>query len=126
MTAKNSIRKSAPPRAFEATLAHLVKTNWLPRPNRTKKRPDRKSLLRRFLPRPAAPQPVPGNVVPDPVQVAVFAIGRVGLASVRAYATGTEVRVTAPDEATAAILRAALAETVQSRITDRLIRIDVG
>jgi hypothetical protein len=42
---------------------------------------------------------------------------------VRACASGVEVRVAAPDEATAAVFRAALAETARRRATDQLIRI---
>ena len=68
-----------------------------------------------------------GSVVvsPDPVSLAIFAIDRVGPAAVRACASGVEVRLAAPDEATAAVLRAALAETARRRRTDRLIRIVV-
>ena len=62
---------------------------------------------------------------PDPVLLAVLAIDRVGPAAVRACASGVEVRVTAPDEATPRILRAALAQTGRRRGTDRLIRIVV-
>ena len=62
---------------------------------------------------------------PDPVSLAVLAIDRIGPASVRACASGVEVRVTAPDEATATVLRAALAQTARRRRTDRLIRIIV-
>ena len=46
-----------------------------------------------------------------------------GRASLRASFTGTEVRVTVPDAAIAAIFEAAIAETMRSRSTDRLIRI---
>ena len=59
---------------------------------------------------------------PDPVLLAIFAIDRDGPAAVRACASGVEVRVTAPDEATAAVFRAALAETARRRGTDRLMR----
>jgi hypothetical protein len=62
---------------------------------------------------------------PDPVLLAVLAIDRVGPAAVRACASGVEVCVTAPDEATARVLRAALAQTSRRRRTDRLIRIVV-
>src|SRR5215831_12732359 len=62
---------------------------------------------------------------PDPVSLAVLAIDRVGPAAVRACASGVEVCVAAPDEATAAVFRAALAETARRRGTDRLIRIVV-
>ncbi len=61
----------------------------------------------------------------DPVRIAVLAMETLGRASMRASFTGTEVEVTAPDEAVAAIFRAALAETRQNRPTDRLIRVVV-
>src|ERR1700730_15068155 len=51
-------------------------------------------LLHRFAARKAVP-------TPDPVSLAVRAIDRVGRAAVRACASGVEVRVAAPDEATA-------------------------
>jgi hypothetical protein len=60
---------------------------------------------------------------PDPVSVAVFAIDQVGPAAVRACASGVEVCIAAADEATAAVIRAALAETARHRPTDRLIRV---
>jgi hypothetical protein len=50
-------------------------------------------------------------------------IDRVGPAAVRACASGVAVSVKAPDEATAAVFRAALDETARRRSTDRLIRI---
>jgi hypothetical protein len=62
-------------------------------------------------------------IEPDPVQIAVLAIESLSRASMRAALTGIEVRVAVPDEATAAIFRAALAETGRSRTTDRLIRV---
>ena len=75
-------------------------------------------LLHRF----AGPK---ATQTPDPVLLAVLAIDRVGPAAVRACASGVEVRVAAPDEATAAVLRAALAQTARRRGTDRLIQIVV-
>jgi len=63
---------------------------------------------------------------PDPVRIAVLAIDSVALASMRACFTGSEVDVAAPDEATASVLRRALAVTGQTRATDRLIRIVVN
>jgi hypothetical protein len=63
---------------------------------------------------------------PDPVSLAVLAIDRVGRASVRACASGLAIRVDVGDPATAAILRAALAETARWRPTDRLIQIVSG
>jgi hypothetical protein len=62
----------------------------------------------------------------DPVSLAIFAIDRVGPAAVRACASGVEVCVAVPDEATAAVFRAALVETARHRGTDRLIRIVVS
>lgn len=74
-------------------------------------------LLHRLIPRP---------MTPDLVSLAICAIDRVGPAAVRACASGIEVMVAVPDEAIAAVLRAALAETAQRRGTDRLVRIVVG
>jgi hypothetical protein len=78
----------------------------------------RKILMHRFA---AGPE----RQTPDPVSLAIFAIDRVGPAAVRACASGVEVRVAAPDEATAAVFRAALAQTARRRATDQLIRIVV-
>ena len=78
----------------------------------------RKKLLHKLVPEAAI-------MTPDPVSLAIFAIDRVGPAAVRACASGVEVRVAAPDEATAAVFRAALAETARRRATDQLIRIVV-
>ncbi|MGE5269548.1 MAG: hypothetical protein ACM3JG_07740 [Thiohalocapsa sp.] len=61
----------------------------------------------------------------DPVRIAVLAMEKLGSASLRASFTGTEVRVAAPNEAIAAIFRAALSETARNRSTDRLIRVFV-
>ena len=68
----------------------------------------------------ALPPVVPA---PDTVRIAVLAMESLGRASLRASFTGTEVRVTVPDAAIAAIFEAAIAETMRSRSTDRLIRI---
>ena len=102
-----------PPRrtVFAATLARLKRQ---PRIDGLRVIP----LLHRFAGRKAIQ-------TPDPVSLAVLAIDRVGPAAVRACASGVEVRVTAPDEATATVLRAALAQTARRRRTDRLIRIIV-
>ena len=96
---------------FAATLARLVRQ---PRFHRLREMP----LLHRFAGRKAMK-------TPDPVVLAVLEIDRVGPAAVRACASGVEVCVTAPDEATATVLRAALAQTARRRGTDRLIRIVV-
>jgi len=63
---------------------------------------------------------------PDPVKLAILAIEGLGRASMRAAFTGVEVKVAVPDDATAAIFRAALSETGRNRATDQLIRIVVG
>ena len=87
-------------------------------------RPDLFPDLPTFQP-PAPRQGPPEAAQPDPVRIAVLAMESVGRASMRACFTGTEVKVTVPDDATAAILRAALSETARSRATDRLVRIVV-
>jgi len=96
---------------FAAALARLM---GQPRFDRLRGMP----LVHRFAARKAMQ-------IPDPVLLAVLAIDRVGPAAVRACASGVEVCVTAPDEATAGVLRAALAQTARRRGTDRLIRIVV-
>jgi len=116
-----SADKVTPPHAwqnvFEATLARFMGTGRVDRRS-SRKGLQRMPVLRRFTGR-------KGIQTPDPVVLAVLAIDRVGPAAVRACASGVEVRVAAPDEATAKVLRAALAETARRRDTDRLIRIVV-
>jgi len=68
-----------------------------------------------------APSPAP----PDPVKIAVLAMESLGRASMRAAFTGVEVKVAVPDDATAAIFRAALSETARNRSTDQLVRVVV-
>jgi hypothetical protein len=111
MRAKKFARPKARHAALKATLARLM---GQPRFNRLRDMP----MLHRFT--------APKVQTPDPVLLAVLAIDRVGPAAVRACASGVEVRVAAPDEATATVLRAALTETARRRDTDRLIRIVVG
>jgi hypothetical protein len=82
-----------------------------------RRRPAGVGLLRRIARRRHLP--------PDPVSLAALAIERLGPAAVRAAAAGVEVCVAVPDEATAAVFRAALAVTAQRRRTDRLVRIVV-
>jgi hypothetical protein len=96
---------------FAETVARLL---GQPRLDRLRGMP----LLQRFAGRKAMQ-------TPDSVSLAVLVIDRVGPAAVRACASGVEVCVTAPDEATARVLRAALAQTALRRGTDRLIRIVV-
>jgi hypothetical protein len=56
------------------------------------------------------------------VRIAVLAMESLGRASMRAAFTGVEVKVGVPDDATAAIFRAALSETARIRSTDELVR----
>lgn len=112
MMARKSPRPTAPQNVFGVTFARFVgrrRPQRRPRLAALRKMP----LLHRFALR------------PDPVSLAIFAIDCVGPAAVRACASGVEVRVAAPDEATAEVFRAALAETARRRETDRLIRIVV-
>jgi hypothetical protein len=108
-------------RAFFATMAQLAAAGRRMR-RRRDKRTKRKSLLRLLLPE----QEAAGDPSPDSVRLAILAIDTVAGATMRASVTGMEVHVAAPDEATASILRAALAETARARATDRLIRVTVG
>ena len=114
--AKRATRAGARKNVFKATLTRFARKrgprggarfgHW------------RKVLMHKFA-------PDPEMETPDPVSLAIFAIDRVGPAAVRACACGLEVRVAAPDEATAAVFRAALAQTARRRATDQLIRIVV-
>src|SRR4051794_39995909 len=90
------------------------------RHNRGKRsRVERESVAR------TAPLVVNDSAGLDPVRIAVLAMERLGRASLRASVTGAEVHVAAPDNAMAAVFRAALAETARIRSTDRLIRVIV-
>ncbi|HXP03993.1 MAG TPA: hypothetical protein VN808_07715 [Stellaceae bacterium] len=69
--------------------------------------------------------PAPRPAEPDPVKIVVLAMESLGRASMRAAFTGVEVKVAVPDDATAAIFRAALTETARNRSTDQLVRVVV-
>src|SRR5438105_4190848 len=84
-----------PPRRRTTLAAKLARLMEPSRLNRLRDMP----MLHRF----AAKK----DRTPDPVSLAVLAIDRVGPAAVRACASGVEVRVAAPDEATAKVLRQA-------------------
>lgn len=99
---------------FAATLARIVDAK-----RRHPARPSSGPLKFPLFGRPA-----PARVL-DPVSLAIFAIDQVGPAAVRACASGVEVRVLAADEATAAVIRAALAQTARRRPTDRLIHVEI-
>jgi hypothetical protein len=105
--------------AFKAALSKVAAAG-----RRLRRRREKRSR-RDFFPELPSFQPAPRSAQPDPVQIAVLAMESVGRASMRACFTGTEVKVSVPDDATAAILRAALSETARSRATDKLIRIVV-
>ena len=116
MAAKRSVTARVQRNVFAATLARLRHPKS---PGNTRRRGDSRKfpLFARFAPA----GPAAGG--PDPVSVAVFAIDQVGPAAVRACASGVEVRIAAADEATAKVIRAALAETARRRPTDRLIQV---
>jgi hypothetical protein len=59
----------------------------------------------------------------DPVELTVMVLNILGPALSRATTTGKKVTVTVPDERTGDIFRAALAQSQQTRATDRLIDI---
>jgi hypothetical protein len=112
MAAKRARQAPEQQNVFAATLA-----KFRPAPRRSDREAAKKlPLFARFAARERAK-------APDPVSVAVFAIDHVGPAAVRACASGVEVRIAAADEATAAVIRAALAQTARHRPTDRLIRV---
>jgi hypothetical protein len=119
---KKATRPGARKNVFKATFTRFATTRFATTRFATKRGARfgdwRKILMHRFG---------PGSLIgtPDPVSLAIFAIDRVGPAAVRACASGVEVRVAAPDEATAAVFRAALAETARRRATDQLVRIVV-
>jgi hypothetical protein len=114
MMAKKATRPGARKNVFKATLTRFA--NKRGSHGRMHLGSWRKILMHRLA---------PGPETPDPVSLAVFAIDRVGPAAVRACACGVEVRIAAPDEATAAVFRAALVQTARRRATDQLIRIVV-
>jgi hypothetical protein len=116
---KNMVRDVVKYRAFTLAMSQLAGAGRKVR-RRRDKRARRKSLLRLFMTGKTS-----DDAVADPVKVAVLAIDTVAAASMRAAFTGATVQVAAPDEATASVLRAALADTASRRATDRLIQITV-
>src|SRR4051795_1184417 len=96
---------------LRTTLARLMERDDSPRRQRLTLNKWR--LIHRLAPRPPTP---------DLVSLAICAIDRVGPAVVGACASVIEVMVSVRDEAIAAVLLAALAETARQRGTDRLIR----
>jgi hypothetical protein len=117
------VRNAMHQHAFKAALSKVAAASKRLRRRREKRArqawfPDRAVV--------AAPQPISAAPAqPDPVKIAVLAMESLGRASMRASFTGIEVEVAVPDDATAAIFRAALSETVRNRPTDRLVRVVV-
>jgi len=114
--AKKATRPGVRKNVFKATLTRFA--NKRSSRGRARFGDWRKVLMQRFA---------PGREIktPDPISLAIFAIDRVGPAAVRASASGVEVRVAVPDEATAAGAKFGLAKTARRRATDQLIRIVV-
>ena len=112
------------PHALKAALSKIAAAT-----RRLRRHPDkggRPTWLPVLVPRVPARSAAPEIAVPpDPVRLAVLAMEGLGRASMRASFTGIEVKVAVPDDATAAIFRAALSETVRNRPTDRLVRVVV-
>jgi hypothetical protein len=117
-----TVRDAMQPHAFKAALSKVAAASRRLRRRREKRaRPT-------WLPGPSTNMgalPVPAPPQPDPIRIAVLAMENLGRASMRASFTGIEVEVAVPDDATAAIFRAALSETVRNRPTDRLVRVVV-
>jgi len=114
-----TVRNAMHPHAFKAALSKVAAASRrLGRRREKRARPD-------WLPGPSLKSTRPAPIEPDPVRIAVLAMESLGRASMRASFTGVEVEVTVPDDATAAIFRAALAETIRNRPTDRLVRVVV-
>ena len=113
-----TVREAMHHHAFKAALSKVAAASRRLRRRREKRaRPA-------WLPHPAASVGPPESP-PDPVKIAVLAMESLGRASMRASFTGIEVKVAVPDDAMAAIFRAALSETVRTRPTDRLVRVVV-
>ena len=117
MSAK-SVHEALHHHAFKAALFKVAAAGRKLRRSREKR--GRRLWLSTPASAPAALQPQP-----DPVRIAVLAMDTLGRASMRASFTGIEVRVAVPDDATAAIFRAALSETIRNRPTDKLVRVVV-
>jgi hypothetical protein len=114
-----TVRDAMHPHVFKAALSKVAAASRRLRRHR-EKRGRTAGLLG-----PAVSLASSETVQPDPVRIAVLAMESVGRASMRASFTGIEVQVAVPDDATAAIFRAALSETVRTRPTDRLVRVVV-
>ena len=120
MGVKADGRDIAHQRPRQANPLQIALGNWRVRRGREKRR--RQELVSPVVIAAASVRPVDQ---PDPVQIAVLAMDSVARASMRACFDGTEIKVTVPDEAIAAVFREALSQTGRVRPTDRLIRIVV-
>jgi hypothetical protein len=105
--------------AFKAALSKVAAAS------RRLRRRREKRARSKWLPVSTMGVALPAPAQPDPVRIAVLAMENLGRASMRTSFTGIEVKVTVPDDATAAIFRAALSETTRTRPTDRLVRVIV-
>jgi hypothetical protein len=114
-----TMRDALHPQVFKAALSKVAAASR--RLQRRREKRGRPGWLPNPSPSLVSPEPSP----PDPVRIAVLAMESLGRASMRASFTGIEVKVAAPDDATAAIFRAALSETIRDRPTDRLVRVVV-
>jgi hypothetical protein len=114
--------------AFKAAFSKVAAASRRLR-RRRREKPVRKAWLHGLVHRgpmmAVAGEPLQVAPQPDPVKLAVLAMDSLGRASMRASFTGIEVKVAVPDDATAAIFRAALSQTVRNRPTDRLVRVVV-
>jgi hypothetical protein len=114
----STVRSAIHSHALRAALSKVAAASRRLRRNREKRG-------RPLATTPAASVTSPQPSLPDPVRIVVLAMEGLGRASMRALFTGIEVKVAVPDDATAAIFRAALSETIPNRPTDRLVRVVV-
>jgi hypothetical protein len=118
MSSKN-VHEAMHHHGFKAALSKVAAASRRLRRNREKR------ARNSWLPAMAGLNEAPTPAQPDPVKIAVLAMESLGRASMRAAFTGVEVKVAVPDDATAAIFRAALSETARNRSTDQLVRVMV-
>jgi len=116
----------APERKFRTAVKHgLTRFVGAARPRRFKLQRSGRRVANDTVATLAVPALEAGSEL-DPVALTVLAINRLGPAMMRAVVYGRPLVVTVPDARTGEIFRAALAETQQTRCTDRLIDIVVA
>jgi len=120
------VRAALRPEAFKTALSKVAAASRRLRGRREKRTRQGWFPTRQIVPADIMPIVPPQPAQPDPVKIAVLAMESIGRASMRASFTGIEVKVAVPDDATAAIFRAALSETAVNRPTDRLVRVVVN